>query len=287
MTQVHFHNAGLELVGDRWDPVGESLGVVLLLHGGGQTRHSWKNTGVRLAAAGWSAIAMDARGHGDSDWAPDGDYGLDALISDLLVVAGSLETPPVLVGASMGGYTAMVGLGEHPGLARGLVLVDIVPRIEASGSERITDFMQSGIRGFASLEEVAAAIGAYTPQRKRAVNLEGLKKNVRLKDDGRWHWHWDPRVMTPATDEPTRAPRDRITQTDRSLRAVSRIHEPIMLVRGLHSDVVSDAGVAELQALAPDLEYVEVDNAAHMIAGDDNDVFAAGLIDFLSRRIKS
>lgn len=286
MAEIRFEHQGLTLVGDRWDPAsGASLGVVLLLHGGGQTRHSWKNTGVRLAGAGWTAIAMDTRGHGDSSWSPDGDYSLDALIGDLVATVAVIGEPPVLVGASMGGYTSMVALGENPGLGRGLVLVDIVPRVESTGSARIGEFMRAGFDGFSSLEDVAATISSYTPQRKRALNLEGLKKNVRLRQDGKWHWHWDPRVMQRSEEEPTRNPRDSVEAIERALKAVAATREPIMLVRGLHSDIVSDAGVLELREAVPDLEYVQVANAAHMIAGDDNDVFAANLLDFLTRRV--
>ena len=288
MTEVRFTNDGLTLVGDRWDPAeGVPLGVVLLLHGGGQTRHSWKNTGVRLASAGWSAVAMDTRGHGDSSWSPDGDYSLDALIGDLVATVDGIGSPPVLVGASMGGYTSMVAFGEHPGIGRALVLVDIAPRVEPVGSAKISDFMRAGFDGFESLDDVAAAISSYTPQRKRSFNFEGLKKNVRLRDDGKWHWHWDPRVMQRSADEPTRKPPGTPGQSGRALAALAATHEPVMLVRGLHSDIVSDAGVAELRSVVPDLEYVEVANAAHMIAGDDNDVFAANLLDFLSRRVSA
>lgn len=286
MTEISFEHDGITLVGDRWDPVGrDPLGVVLLLHGGGQTRHSWKNTGSRLTRAGWSAIAMDTRGHGDSGWSPQGDYSLDALIEDLVAIVTGIGEAPVMVGASMGGYTAMVAVGERPDLAEAVVLVDIVPRVESNGTARIGEFMLAGSDGFETLEDVAAAIGSYTPQRKRTVNLEGLKKNVRQRDDGRWYWHWDPQLMAGSADEPTRQPPGAPGQSERALAAVAATTVPIMLVRGLHSDIVSDEGVSELQALVPDLEYVQVRQAAHMIAGDDNDIFAASLIDFLAHRV--
>lgn len=109
-TRCEFRGDGVVLAADRWDPPTrddngvdiDRKGVVLLLHGGGQTRHSWRNTGRNLAADGWSAIAVDARGHGDSQWAPDGDYGIDALVADLTAIIGELGEKPVLVGASMG-----------------------------------------------------------------------------------------------------------------------------------------------------------------------------------------
>jgi pimeloyl-ACP methyl ester carboxylesterase len=154
--------------------------VVLLLHGGGQTRHSWHRTARSLAGQGWSAVALDARGHGDSQWAPDRDYSIDALVADLAAVVTELGERPVLVGASMGGMTALVGQGERGDLARALVLVDIVPRIEPEGAKRIMDFMTARPDGFGSLEEVADAVRAYNPHRARPVSPEGLRKNVRL-----------------------------------------------------------------------------------------------------------
>jgi len=184
VTQSEFRGDGVTLVADRWDPPTQDAsgsgvdrkGLVLLLHGGGQTRHSWRNTGRSLAADGWSAIALDARGHGESQWAPDGNYGIDALVADLTSIIGELGEKPVLVGASMGGMTSLIGQGENPELARGLVLVDIAPKIETAGTGEIMAFMHSGLDGFASLDDAAAAIAAYTPNRVRKPNPQGCTK---------------------------------------------------------------------------------------------------------------
>jgi pimeloyl-ACP methyl ester carboxylesterase len=271
-----FEGAGVRLVGDRWVAERER-GVVVLLHGGGQTRHSWARTAVRLAAAGWTAIAFDARGHGETDWHPSGDYTLDGFVSDLLALVGTLEAAPVLVGASLGGITALVAEGEHPGLASGLVLVDVVVRLEREGVERILQFLTAHRDGFSSLEEVADAIAAYNPIRRRRRNLEGLKKNVRLRPDGRWYWHWDP-AFIQIGDEPQRE-----IDPARLRAAASRARIPTLVVRGEHSDVVSDAGMADMLALMPTAESVDMPAAGHMVAGDDNDVFAAQLGAFLDR----
>jgi pimeloyl-ACP methyl ester carboxylesterase len=270
---LEFESDGLRLAGERFPP-GER-GTVLLLHGGGQTRHSWARTGLRLSHHGWTAIALDARGHGDSQWAPDRDYSLEAFVNDLLTFIATLGEPPVLVGASLGGTTSLVAAGEHPGLARGLVLVDIVAKLEQTGTDRIREFMTARPDGFASLEEVAEAIAAYNPVRRRTRNLEGLKKNVRLGDDGRWRWHWDPAFMA-IEDEP-----QRFADPERVEAAAAALTIPTMIVRGVHSDVVSDEGLAHMLALVPHAQVVEVGAAAHMVAGDDNDVFAARLEAFL------
>jgi pimeloyl-ACP methyl ester carboxylesterase len=268
---------GVRLVGEQWKPGAghPPVGIALLLHGGGQTRHSWHGTAARLAAHGWAAITVDARGHGDSQWAPDGDYSLDAFAGDLCAIAGTLDRAPVLIGASLGGMTALVGQGERPTLARALVLVDIAPRVEPAGRERIRAFMASAPNGFASLEEVADAVHAYNPHRPRPRNLDGLMKNVHQHADGRWYWHWDPKFLRVG-DEPSRA-----VDAGRLYHAAGNITVPTLLVRGTRSDIVTPEAAAELLHMIPTATAVEV-AAGHMIAGDDNDVFTAHLLDFLT-----
>lgn len=289
VTNPEFRGDGVTLAADRWDPPAtaggsgvSSKGVVLLLHGGGQTRHSWRNTGRRLAADGWSALALDARGHGQSQWAPDGDYGIDALVADLTSVIGELGQTPVLVGASMGGMTSLIGQGENPELARGLVLVDIAPKVEPGGTAEIMAFMQSGLDGFDSLDDAAAAIAAYTPNRVRTPNPQGLRKNLRLRD-GRWYWHWDPAFLRHG-DEPTRQT-DSIVRYERARDAAAAITVPTMLVRGTQSNVVSEEGAKELLELIPTARLIDVTGSGHMVAGDDNDVFSGGLKGFLDNDV--
>ena len=177
--------------GDAADP------PVLLLHGGGQTRHAWGTTPRVLAERGWYAVRLDLRGHGESAWPDDADYRLDAFAGDVVAVARELSAPPAMVGASLGGMSAMLAIGEsQTPIARALVLVDVAPTIEKEGVARIGEFMGKNLEeGFGSLEEVADAIAEYNPHRPRPDDLSGLKKNVRLRDDGRWVWHWDPRFM--------------------------------------------------------------------------------------------
>lgn len=268
--------AGVVLAASRWDVAADRpvRGTLVLLHGGGQTRHSWHTSAPTFAARGWTTLTVDARGHGDSEWAPDGDYTLDAMVADLHAVVATLDRPPVLVGASLGGITSLVAQGESPELAAGLVLVDIAPRTEPAGIKRITDFMGARPDGFATLEEVADAVQAYNPHRKRPGSLEGLKKNVRLHEDGRWHWHWDPAFLDFG-DESSRQVR-----TDRLYAAARSITVPTLLVRGKDSDVVTEEGAAELRELIPTARIAEA-AAGHMVAGDDNDVFSGRVLAFL------
>lgn len=267
---------GVRLAADRWTPGVDKQGTALLLHGGGQTRHSWARTAERLAGDGWLTIAADARGHGDSTWAEE--YTLDAFVDDLFAVVETLDERPVLIGASLGGRTALVTAGEHPSVAAGLVLVDIAPTINRAGQRRVQDFLGSAPGGFPSLEDAAAAIDAYQSAPRRRDNVEGLKKNLRQRADGRWYWHWDPRFLEFGTD-----PRN--SDTDRLIQAAGNVTAPTLLVRGRHSELLSAQSAAEFIDLVPTAELVEVD-AGHMVTGDDNDVFTVRLTEFLRDRVR-
>ena len=284
MTPRHIETVGaggVTLVGDEYgDPAHPP---VLLLHGGGQTRHSWGRTAEALADAGYWAVSADLRGHGDSDWSPDGDYSFDAFRVDTEAWCERMGCPAV-VGASMGGIAALRTEGHRPraGLApacRALVLVDIAPRTEDEGIARIIAFMTARPDGFRDLDEAADLIAEYLPHRARRPDAAGLAKNLRRGDDGRYRWHWDPRFLDTST-------RPRATgQVDEFRDCASRLTVPTLLVRGRMSDVVSEEGARDFLSLAPHAEYVDVADAAHMVAGDRNDVFAAEVIGFLRRQL--
>ncbi|MGP0030091.1 MAG: alpha/beta fold hydrolase [Acidimicrobiales bacterium] len=254
---------------------------VLFLHGGGQTRHAWGAAAHIVADQGWRTVALDLRGHGESDWAPNGDYSFTALGADCVAVADQLGRPPILVGASLGGMAAMLAEGTSDRtVSCGLVLVDIAPKTNDEGIARIKAFMESGIDGFDSLEDAAAAIAAYTPQRRRAANPAGLQKVLRRRGD-RWYWHWDPEVI--GHDRTEVVPGHLAGLLD---VATGNIHVPTLLVRGLLSDVVTEEGVDDLLARIPGATVIEVGGAAHMIAGDQNDAFADAVVAFLRDRIR-
>ena len=267
--------------------VGEARGAagappVLLLHGGGQTRHSWAGTASALASHGWRTITLDARGHGESDWSTTTDYRLTSFAEDVRAVVATLDESPFLIGASLGGLTSMLLAGElAPGIARGVVLVDIIPDMEQAGADRIQSFMAGHAHsGFGSLEEVADAIAAYNPHRPRPSDLAGLAKNVRERD-GRYYWHWDPAFIGGTADLPP----SEIGDKDRLHRAVATMVAagPVLLVRGRVSDLVSEEGARRFVARYPEIEYVDVAGAGHMVAGDRNDAFTTAVLEFLVR----
>jgi len=249
---------------------------VVLQHGGGQTRHAWKGAGETLGNAGYHAVAFDARGHGDSGWAPADEYGQDYMVKDLICVVEALRGKrPILVGASMGGGVSLIAIGESHLEAAALVLVDMAPQIEAEGSRRIQAFMNQKPEGFDTLQEVADAIANYQPHRPRPRLLDGLAKNVRLGADGKYHWHWDPARR--------RSWGDRQAYRERLHACANHLTLPTLLVRGGLSDVLSEAGAQSFLKQCPHAEYINVANAAHMVAGDRNDIFAESVIAFLKR----
>ena len=271
-----------EASGDPADP------AVLLLHGGGQTRHAWGGAATALAAKGWYAVTIDLRGHGESDWSPGGIYDLDSFAADVAEVARQFRMP-VLVGASLGGLSSLTAIGEaETPIASALVLVDVTPRLEREGVQRIGEFMRLGVEGFDSLDDVADAVASYLPNRKRPRDVSGLRKNVRQRDDGKWVWHWDPAFFNriegeTEAGEPTGG---RFTPAGRLDEAARHINVPTLLVRGGASDVVSVEGAAELKAMIPHAEVLDVAGAGHMVAGDRNDRFNSAVIEFLERVVR-
>ncbi|MFV9633771.1 alpha/beta fold hydrolase [Mycobacterium neumannii] len=274
-------NDGVTIVADRiGDPTAPA---VVFLHGGGQTRRSWGRAAAAVAERGWQAVTVDFRGHGESDWSADGDYRVATFAADVLEVLRELPDRPVIVGASLGGFTAMLLAGElAPGAVRAIVLVDIVPDMNQSGASRIHDFMAEKMTsGFASLDEVADMIQQYNPHRPRPADLNGLKTNLRERD-GRWYWHWDPKFI----DGTAALPPIEVTEVDRMHAAVDAILRngvPMLLVRGQMSDLVTEARAREFLGRFPEVDFVDVGGAGHMVAGDRNDAFAEAVVNFVVR----
>jgi peroxiredoxin len=256
---------------------------VVFLHGGGQTRRSWGRAAAAVAGRGWQAITVDFRGHGESDWSKDGDYRVTTFAGDVLEVLRDVPPRPVLVGASLGGFTAMLLAGElSPAAVRAVVLVDIVPDMDPSGATRIHAFMNDRMTsGFDSLEEVADMIQEYNPNRRRPTDLDGLRTNLRRRGD-RWYWHWDPKFI----DGTSASPPIEVTDVDRlnaAVETILRTNVPMLLVRGQMSDLVTKERADEFIARFPEIEFVDVGGAGHMVAGDRNEIFGGAVVEFLAR----
>ncbi|MGE0566111.1 MAG: alpha/beta fold hydrolase [Pseudolabrys sp.] len=270
------------------DVFGDSGGPVLMLHGGGQTRHAWRKTAVAVARAGRTAYAVDQRGHGDSEWIESGAYKFHDYAADATALGRELAKRhselPVAIGASLGGMASLLAQGASAEMGEdlfgALVLVDITPRVDANGVDKIIGFMSEHAReGFASVEEAADAVASYLPHRPRPKSNEGLQKNLRRGADGRWRWHWDPRFLE------SRGPDggDRSGLETGLVSAARRLSIPTLLVRGASSELVKEEHVREFRNLVPHAEFADVSGARHMVAGDQNDSFSTAILDFLTR----
>ncbi len=263
---------GVRLNGRACGPAGGM--PVILSHGGGQTRQAWGSSAMLLAQAGFRAVSLDLRGHGESEWTTTGDYPVDDYADDLRAVMAALARPAILVGASLGGIASLLAIGEPPGAAvAGLCLVDVSPHLMADGVAGILGFMRGTKDGFSAVEEAADAIAAYLPHRPRPTDLGGLAKNLRRHNDGRFYWHWDPRTI----DQPL----DPATMNPRLEAAAARVHVSTLLLRGQHSELVSHAAAGAFMVRFARGQLVEIAGARHMVAGDRNDLFGRALLDFV------
>lgn len=275
-TAIFEGSDGIRLAGDIAGPPGGA--PVILLHGGGQTRHSWSGTMLRLVEAGYHVVNLDLRGHGDSEWAADGDYAVTALARDLLAITGKIGRPTALIGASLGGVASFycAGIGGVSAVSA-VVMVDLALRSAQEGSDRIGDFMAAHTHGFESIEDAVQAVSAFQRDRARAPDAKRLGRSLRKRADGRLYWHWDPRLLAGSG-------MDAINRRFDLLVSVSaNVTMPTLLVRGELSDIVNDDTIAEMRRFVPQTEVLEVPGAGHMVVGDRNDAFSDGVIGFLNR----
>lgn len=271
-----------KIAADQWDAPGGY--PILLAPGGGQTRHAWGSTGEQLAAHGYHVTSIDQRGHGGSEWPQSGEYGYPFFAKDLIAVAKSLKEQtgraPVAIGASLGGISSLGAQGMDNTALSGLVLVDITPTVEVAGVEKVLNFMAANVEeGFGSLQEASDVIAKYLPHRKKPKSLDGLAKNLRLGEDGRYRWHWDPRFLV------NRKSGDKAREKLQSdmIRAAKSLTIPTLLVRGKSSELVSEENVREFKSLVPHAEFSDVSDASHMVAGDKNDRFTQSVVDFVKK----
>lgn len=247
---------------------------LVFTHGFGQTRQAWQASAASLAGQGFLCLCADARGHGASDWHPSGAYDIDQFVADLGLMAGFAGRGAVLVGASFGGLVGLLAQARNPDLFRALVLVDITPRWETAGVERILAFMRAHPQGFASLDEAAASIAAYLPHRRETRSPQRLQSLLVKREDGRFRWHWDPALLERIAENGER-------HQAVLIEAARAIRVPVLLLSGADSDVVSQATITEFLELVPQARHVVVPRATHMVAGDRNDLFTDAVLSFV------
>lgn len=275
MTMAHrirLPGAGLTLVADAYgDPSGPP---VCFFHGGGQSRRSWRGSARRVARHGYYGLSFDLRGHGESDWARDGDYLLEAFGRDVEAILAALGRPAALVGASRGGQAALVGGSRHPDRVGLIMLADVSPYMDDTGVDGVRAFFRASEDGFASTDEAAAALHLHLG-RPLLADSSGLASALR-EERGRLFWQWDPRTASPEFLNPP-------SEGETLIAAARQVAAPVVLIRAELSDIVSPDSVRRFRELTPHLEVEQADGVGHMFTGDRNDSFAERLLHHLAR----
>ena len=269
----HFQGDGLTLAGEAYgDPAAPP---VLFFHGGGQSRSAWRGSAKRVAQAGYYGVAIDLRGHGDSGWAADGDYLLDAYARDVEALLAQFDRPVTLVGASRGGQAVLVGGSRHHQRVRLIMLADVAPLMRDDGVVGIRQFFAESANGFATLDHAADTLARNLGQ-PRLGEPTRLSRSMRQDEAGRWHWRWDPATGRAEFLHPP-------SEGKAVLAAAARVTCPVVLVRAELSHLLTDAGVAAFRRLAPQLQVVTAMGVGHMFTADRNDAFAAELLGWLAQ----
>lgn len=248
--------------------------TVLMLHGASQQGHSWDFISLALSPD-YHVLALDQRGHGDSDWAPDGDYSIDAMQGDLDGVVEALElTDFNLIGHSMGGRNGFVWASRHPGTLRSLVIVDTGPDTTRGGRDRIQQFRQLP-DNLDTLEEFADRVQEYTGRSREQV-LGALKYSIRQGQDGKWTWKYD-KVMRESRRSEISWPPERLWD------CVKLIDCPTLVTRGERSDIFAAETMEKMCEVIADCIGVTIANASHLVQGDNPVGFLAAAQAHLSR----
>jgi len=251
---------------------------LVLLHGVGQTCHTWDLFAAAMAPY-FHVMAFDQRGHGDTDWASDKDYSRKTMVSDVLAFTRALGMDRFfLTGMSMGGANSLSFTANHPERVEALVVVDIGSRVETKGVQHIRDFMTT-YREFNSLEEAAQVIHRYNPRRSLEVIRQfTVVYNLKQLPSGKWTWKYDPYFSDGHR-------RIDVKQMQNDLTAeVAKIHCPTLVVKGGESDVFSLEGARSLQEAIPGSEFALVPGAGHSVMGDNPPGFQAAVRAFYQKK---
>jgi esterase len=243
---------------------------IVFQHGGSLTARTWDLVCLALRDR-YHCIAVDLRGHGDSEWPPDADYGFEAGERDILNLADHLGLGKfVLVGMSWGGLYSMQFAGDHSDRLAGLVLVDVGPDLNLESARRIVNFTRTDIE-MDSVEDFVVRSLRFNPRRSAALLRRSLLHNLRRLPSGRWTWKWDRRRMEDLDYEAMAERHARLWDQ------VRRVGCPALVVRGAGSDVLTAEDADRLAAAFPDGRCVEVPNSGHTVQGDN----PAGLVEAL------
>ena len=267
----------LDLHGQRFhytdwgSPVAPTL---IFLHGITGHARTWDDE-ARLLAGRFRVLALDQRGHGDSDPAPDGDYSDAALLSDLEAFVEALGVARLsLVALSLGGRVAINYAGRHPERVDRLVIVDIGPDIAPAGRARVGGLMAHAPEHFETLEDVVAYQRANAPRYTEAMLRHRAQHAVRPLPDGGFGWKYDRALRDAIRQGQMRVPADLWPQW-------GAIQCPTLLVRGSESDILTDEIAKRMLEIVPSARLAVVPDAGHTVPGDQPVVFQTLLREFL------
>ena len=248
---------------------------IVFLHGGGLNAHTWDLVCLALRRE-WHCLALDQRGHGESEWSPAMDYTTESHVGDIEAFVDALGLERfVLVGMSLGGVNGLAWAGRHSDRLAGLVLVDVGPEIRTEGVRKIAAFT-SEATPLDSVEQFVERALAFNPRRNRELLRRSLLHNLRPMPDGRWMWKYDQRHRGKVDPDAYARRRDLLWS------AVDRVQCPVLVVRGAQSDVFHDEDAERLAARFQDGRWVRIEGAGHTVQGDNPAALLVELREFLA-----
>lgn len=233
---------------------------LVLLHGGGQSAHTWDACCLALAGR-YRCIAIDQRGHGDSDWADT--YAIGAHVQDIAGVIDALcLRAPIVAGMSMGGINGLAYAARHPGRLRALVCIDVGPEVQPEPVQAMFDGL-ADYRYFSSPEDAAAQLSRRGARRPQPLLQETLRRNLRRLEDGRWTWKYDPRTIEGLSARSIHAARQPLWHE------LHRIACPTLVVRGADSAIFAPEDADKLTRNLPHATSITVPRAGHSVQTDN------------------
>jgi pimeloyl-ACP methyl ester carboxylesterase len=252
------------------------LPTIVFLHGGALNAHTWDLVCLALRDD-FHCVALDQRGHGDSDWSEDADYSMGAQLGDTKGFVDALELDKfILVGMSLGAINSLCFAVNHPERLSNLVIIDAGPKMRPPGSSRIRDFV-NGVAETVTIEAIIEKALEFNPRRDPNILRRSLMHALRQQPDGTWRWKYDRRRFTVLDQERHRNERAALAD------GLDRIKCPTLIVRGAESDVFAEADGIELAASLPDGRFVTVPRAGHTVQGDNPKDLVAELRGFLGK----
>jgi esterase len=257
------------------------LPTIVFLHGGALNAHTWDLVSLALRD-NYHCVALDQRGHGDTDWAHvddsgNADYSMEAQLGDTKGFADHLGLDKfILVGMSLGAINSLAFAVNHPERLSHLVIIDAGPEMRRPGSSRIRDFVQ-GVQETVTIEAIIEKALEFNPRRDPKILRRSLMHALRQQPDGTWKWKYDTRRFQALDQEKQRAARAALAD------GLSRITCPTLIVRGGESDVFHEEDGIRLAQRLPDGKFVTVPRAGHTVQGDNPKDLVAELRRFLTK----